>query len=141
MELARHGDFLTAQIAAWPLLLDELIDERLFEQLPARAELAAELGARLAEVEAGDEEQLVAQLRSFQRAALFRVAVADLGGALPLMQVSDRLTEIAELIVEQTLRLSWDFVTAQYGTPMCGAGAARRAVRICAVGYGKLGGI
>jgi glutamate-ammonia-ligase adenylyltransferase len=141
IELSRHGDFLTAQIAAWPLLLDELIDERLFEQLPGRAELAAELAARLAAVEPGDEEQLVAQLRSFQRAALFRVAVADLGRALPLMLVSDRLTEIAELIVEQTLKLSWDFVTAQYGTPMCGSGSERRAVRICAVGYGKLGGI
>ena len=141
VELARHGDFLTAQIAAWPLLLDELIDERLYEQLPARAELAADLSARLADVEAGDEERLVAELRSFQRAALFRVAVADLVRSLPLMVVSDRLTEIAELIVEQALKISWDFVTAQYGTPMCGTEGGRRAVRICAVGYGKLGGI
>ncbi len=141
VELARHGDFLITQIAAWPLLLDELIDERLFERLPARAELAAELAARLADVEAGDEEQLVAQLRNFQRAALFRVGVADLSRALPLMVVSDRLTEIAELIVEQTLKISWDFVTAQYGTPMCGAGGERRAVRLCAIGYGKLGGM
>ena len=139
--LAQHGDFLTAQIAAFPLLLDELIDERLFERLPGRVELAAELGARLADVEEGDEEQLVAQLRHFQRAAVFRIAVADLSGRLPLMSVSDRLTEVAELIVGQALRLSWNFVTAQYGTPMCGAGAARRAVRICAVGYGKLGGM
>jgi [glutamine synthetase] adenylyltransferase / [glutamine synthetase]-adenylyl-L-tyrosine phosphorylase len=141
VELARHGDFLTTQIAAWPLLLDELIDERLYEQLPSRAELTADLNARLADVEAGDEEQLVAELRSFQRAALFRVAVADLVRSLPLMVVSDRLTEIAELIVEQALRISWDFVTAQYGTPMCGPADGRRAVRICAVGYGKLGGI
>ena len=141
IELAGHGDFLTAQIAALPLLLDELIDDRLYEQLPSRAELASELHARLADVEAGDEEQLVAQLRNFQRAALFRVAVADLSAGLPLMSVSDRLTEIAELIVEQTLKISWDFVTAQYGTPMCGQGEDRREVRICAVGYGKLGGI
>ena len=62
-------------------------------------------------------------------------------GGLPLMTVSDRLTEIAELIIEQTLKISWDFVTAQYGTPMCGVGAERRVVRICAIGYGKLGGI
>jgi len=141
VELARHGDFLTEQIAALPLLLDELIDDRLFEQLPTRAELALELAARLADAEADDEEQLVAQLRNFQRAAQFRVAVADLCRGLPLMTVSDRLTEIAELIVEQVLKLSWDFVTAQYGTPMCGAGTERRAVRLCAVGYGKLGGI
>ena len=141
VQLAQHGDFLTAQIAALPLLLDELIDERLFERLPGRVELAAELGERLAGVEEGDEEQLVAQLRNFQRAALFRIAVADLSGMLPLMAVSDRLTELAELIVGQVLRLSWDFVTAQFGTPMCGAGAGRRAVHVCAIGYGKLGGM
>ena len=80
IDLARHGEFLTAQVAALPLLLDELIDDRLFEQLPTRAELAAELNAKLSDVEAGDEEHLLAQLRNFQRAALFRVAVADLSG-------------------------------------------------------------
>ena len=141
IDLARHGDFLTTQIAAFPVLLDELIDDRLYQQLPTRAELIGELDARLAEVEPGDEEQLVAQLRHFQRVAWFRIAIADLAGSLPLMAVSDRLTEIAELIVAQTLRLSWEFVTAQLGTPMCGAGAERRPVRLCAIGYGKLGGI
>jgi glutamate-ammonia-ligase adenylyltransferase len=141
IELTRHGDFLPAQIAAYPLLLDELIDERLLQQLPARAQLAAELQQLLAEVDAGDEERLVQQLRHFQRAALFRIAVADLGGRLALMQVSDRLTELAELIVEAALLIAWRFVTQQYGTPECGTGSARRAVRICAVGYGKLGGM
>ena len=141
IELACHGDFLTAQIAAFPLLLDELIDERLFERPPGRAALAAELSERLTGVDDGDEERLVEQLRHFQRAALFRIAVADLLGTLPLMAVSDRLTEVAELIVGETLKISWNFVSAQYGTPMCGAGAERRAVRICAVGYGKLGGM
>ena len=32
VELCRHGDFLAAQIAAHPLLLDELIDERLLSR-------------------------------------------------------------------------------------------------------------
>lgn len=141
IELARHGDFLTAQIAALPLLLDELIDDRLFERLPARAELEQELAARLEDADSDDEEELVAQLRNFQRAAQFRIAVADLCGGLPLMSVSDRLTEVAELIVAEVLKLSWDFVTSQYGTPMCGDGAERRAVRLSAVGYGKLGGM
>ena len=141
IELTRHGDFLPAQIAAYPLLLDELIDERLVQQLPTRAQLSAELQQLLAEVAESDEERLVQQLRHFQRAALFRIAVADLGGRLPLMQVSDRLTELAELIVGQALLIAWRFVTQQYGIPQCGAGAERRVVHICAVGYGKLGGM
>jgi glutamate-ammonia-ligase adenylyltransferase len=139
--LAGHGEFLLGQIAAHPLLLDELLDGEVLERPPARAELAAELDARLSECDPADEERLVEQLRHFQRAAVFRIAVADLSGHLPLMQVSDRLTEVAELILAAAMALSWRFVTAQYGTPRCGAGDARRDVRVCAVGYGKLGGM
>jgi glutamate-ammonia-ligase adenylyltransferase len=39
------------------------------------------------------------------------------------------------------MQLGWQQMSAQFGTPMCGAGTQRRAVRICAVGYGKLGGM
>jgi glutamate-ammonia-ligase adenylyltransferase len=141
VELCRHGDFLAAQIAAHPLLLDELIDERLLSQLPTRAGFARELDSRLEHASEEDPEQQVEALRQFQRAALFRVAVADLTGALPLMQVSDRLTDIAELIVERAMQLGWQQITARHGIPMCEEGGALRPVNICAIGYGKLGGI
>jgi [glutamine synthetase] adenylyltransferase / [glutamine synthetase]-adenylyl-L-tyrosine phosphorylase len=142
VELARHGDFLTAQIAAHPLLLDELIDESLLDRPPDRASLAADLEERMAGLSGEpDEERVVEQLRHFQRAALFRIAVADLSGRMPVMQVSDRLTDVAELILERALASTWRQLTPVLGTPMCGEGAERRPVRICAVGYGKLGGM
>lgn len=141
VELCRHGDFLAAQIAAHPLLLDELIDERLLSQLPTRTDFARELDSRLEHASEEDPEQQVEALRQFQRAALFRVAVADLTGALPLMQVSDRLTDIAELIVERAMQLGWQQITARYGIPTCEEGGTLRPVSICAIGYGKLGGI
>jgi len=141
VQLCRHGDFLAAQIAAHPLLLDELIDERLLSQPPTRAGFARELESRMEQLRADDPEQQVEALRQFQRAALFRVAVADLTGVLPLMQVSDRLTDIAELIVERAMQLGWRQITAQFGVPMCSDGAGLRPVSICAVGYGKLGGM
>src|ERR1700693_5445009 len=93
------------------------------------------------QLRADDPEQQVEALRQFQRAALFRAAVADLTGALPLMQVSDRLTDIAELIVERAMQLGWRQITAQFGVPGCGDGAQARAVNVCAAGYGKLGGM
>jgi len=141
VQLCRHGDFLAAQIAAHPLLLDELIDARLLSQPPSRAGFARELESRMEQLRADDPEQQVEALRQFQRAALFRVAVADLTGVLPLMQVSDRLTDIAELIVERAMQLGWRQITAQFGVPMCSDGAGLRPVSICAVGYGKLGGM
>jgi glutamate-ammonia-ligase adenylyltransferase len=107
--------------------------------------------------EEGPERQ-VETLRQFQRVAIFRIAVADLTGFLPVMKVSDRLTEVAEIIVERAITMGWQQMTAQFGVPMCdadsstlehGAAAAsgaaavsaRRPVRVCAVGYGKLGGM
>jgi glutamate-ammonia-ligase adenylyltransferase len=140
VELCGHGDFLAQQIAAHPLLLDELIDDRLAE-LPNRTSLEAEVRSRLEQLTDDDPERQVEALRHFQRAAIFRVAVADLTGRLPVMRVSDRLTEIAELIVDHAIELGWRQIAAQFGTPMCGEGTARRPVSICVVGYGKLGGI
>ncbi len=141
VELATHGEFLIEQIAAHPLLLDELLDERLLEHSPDRAGLAADLMQRLDGVDEGDEEQLVERLRHFQRAAFFRLAVADLFSRLPVMQVSDRLTDVAELIIERVLHIAWQQLTPVLGVPMCGAAEQRRVVRLCVVGYGKLGGM
>ena len=141
VELCGHGEFLATQIASHPLLLDELIDERLLSELPDRASLAQELELRMSDVQDDEPEHQVEALRHFQSAAIFRVAVADLTGRLPVMRVSDRLTEIAELILERAMQLGWRQITQQFGVPGCGEGVERREVAICAAGYGKLGGI
>jgi glutamate-ammonia-ligase adenylyltransferase len=139
VELCGHGEFLANQIAAQPILLDELLGD--LSQPPDRKDLAQELDLRMAHVQEDEPERQVEALRHFQSAALFRIAVADLTGRLPVMRVSDRLTEIAELILERAMQLGWQQITQQFGTPECGEGRERRPVSICAVGYGKLGGM
>ncbi len=91
--------FLSRQIADFPLLLDELIDAKAFDELPSRAGFSWNLAARTERLSADDPERQVEALRQFQKVAVFTVALADLTGRLPLMRVSDRLTDIAELIV------------------------------------------
>jgi [glutamine synthetase] adenylyltransferase / [glutamine synthetase]-adenylyl-L-tyrosine phosphorylase len=141
VELAALGEFLAAQIASHPLLLDELLDAASGGLPSPRAELESEIAARLAHMTEEEPERQVEVLRQFQRAATFRVAMADLTGAIPLMRVSDYLTEIAEIIVEQAMRLGWAQMTAQFGTPHCREpDGTARVVKLCAVGYGKLGG-
>ncbi|HET9475458.1 MAG TPA: bifunctional [glutamate--ammonia ligase]-adenylyl-L-tyrosine phosphorylase/[glutamate--ammonia-ligase] adenylyltransferase [Steroidobacteraceae bacterium] len=140
IELAALGEFLATQIASHPLLLDELLDESSGGLPPPRAELEREIHARLTHLVDDEPERQVEMLRQFQRAAVFRVAMADLTGKIPLMRVSDYLTEIAEIIIEQAMQLAWIQMTGQFGRPMSGVGDKRRVVRICAVGYGKLGG-
>jgi glutamate-ammonia-ligase adenylyltransferase len=142
VDLCAHSKFLTDQIAAFPLLLDELIDARLLEALPGRAELAGDLRQRMSAVDSEDPELQVDVLRQFQRAAMFRVAVADLTGRLPLMKVSDRLTDIAELIVGEALRLAWQQITERHGVPQCGPDErSLRTAGVIVVAYGKFGGI
>jgi glutamate-ammonia-ligase adenylyltransferase len=141
VQLASHGDYLVDQIASHPLLLDELIDERIFDLPPDRNALSADLEQRMAGADQSDEEQLVERLRHFQRAAIFRLGVADLLARLPVMQVSDRLTDLAELIIERAILLAWQQLVPQLGTPMCLDGGTLRPVNICVIGYGKLGGM
>jgi glutamate-ammonia-ligase adenylyltransferase len=142
VELCAQSQFLTDQIAAFPLLLDELLDERLFDSVPSRAEFEQDLRARMAGAGADDPERQVDLLREFQRAAVFRVAVPDLTGRLPLMKVSDRLTDIAELICAEALALSWEQIVARHGVPRCGADdSALVEAGLIVVAYGKFGGI
>ncbi len=138
--ICRLGDYLARQVAAHPLLLDELLDSRIFETLPDRSQFRQELAIRL-EHAGDDEERQVDALRHFRRAATFRTAMQDLTGRLPLMQVSDRLTDVAELILEQALSLAWQKTAALHGEPHCVVRGDERAARVAIVGYGKLGGM
>jgi glutamate-ammonia-ligase adenylyltransferase len=142
IDVCAISGFLSRQVADFPLLLDELIDGKAFDELPSRQSFVLELAARTERLPADDPERQVEALRQFQKVAVFKVALADLTGRLPLMKVSDRLTDIAELIVQCCMDLAWQQMTQTYGTPYCGEGeAALRQVRVAAAAYGKLGGL
>lgn len=139
IEIAEMSGVLASEIARHPVLLDELIDPRLYGAPPDRAALAAELEGVVATHD--DLEQRVEALARFQRIARFRVAVADIAGTLALMKVSDRLTDIAELVIAAALELAWEDLTAGHGTPRCVHRGQRRRAGFAVVAYGKLGGI
>jgi len=141
IEVCALSGFLARQVAEFPLLLDELIDPKVFDELPSRADFVQELAARTERLPADEPERHVEGLRQFQKAAVFAVALADLTGRLPLMSVRDRLTDIAELIVQRCVDLAWEQMTAAHGVPYCGdSDAASRVVQVAVAGYGKLGG-
>ncbi|MGD9843154.1 MAG: bifunctional [glutamate--ammonia ligase]-adenylyl-L-tyrosine phosphorylase/[glutamate--ammonia-ligase] adenylyltransferase, partial [Steroidobacteraceae bacterium] len=141
VDLCAQSEFLAEQIAAFPLLLDELIDARLMTDLPTRTSLGNELRLKMEQADPEDEERQVESLREFQRIAMFRIAVADLTDRMPLMKVSDRLTDLAELIVQQALSMAWSHISKRHGQPRCGASAAdAREAGVVVVAYGKFGG-
>jgi glutamine synthetase adenylyltransferase/Zn-dependent oligopeptidase len=142
IDVCAISGFLARQVADFPLLLDELIDPNAFDELPSRASFVRERDARTERLPADDPDRQVEALRQFQKVAVFCVAFADLTGRMPLMKVSDRLTDIAELIVERCMDLAWDQMTQTYGTPYCGdRGKEPRVVKVAVVAYGKLGGL
>jgi len=142
VDLCAQSQFLANQIAAHPLLLDELLDKRLVEEQVTRGQFAEDLAARRSTMPDEDHpERQVEILLQFQRAAIFRVAVEDLSGRLPLMKVSDRLTDIAELILSEALGLAWQQLVTRHGVPRFTVDGTIRQARMLVVAYGKLGGL
>ncbi len=137
--LCAQSRLLAEEIAAHPVLLDELIDPRVFETPPTRADLIAELKRRFEGVDDDDLEGQMEALRRFQRASVFRIALADLNKVLPLMKISDRLTQLAEIVLQKVYELGQAQLAAKHGLPRLGAG--NEAAGFAIIGYGKLGGL
>ncbi|GAC1622374.1 MAG: bifunctional [glutamate--ammonia ligase]-adenylyl-L-tyrosine phosphorylase/[glutamate--ammonia-ligase] adenylyltransferase [Nevskia sp.] len=138
VRLCAASPWITALLARTPALLDTLLDARLAAEAPSREALHAELGAKFERVGSDDVEAQMELLRRYRQEMTLRIAAADLAGSLPLVQVSDRLTWLAEAIVAQTLACVWAQLAAQFGTP-CRADGTRATFAVIA--YGKFGSI
>ncbi|MBG7601416.1 MAG: bifunctional [glutamate--ammonia ligase]-adenylyl-L-tyrosine phosphorylase/[glutamate--ammonia-ligase] adenylyltransferase [Gammaproteobacteria bacterium] len=123
-------------IVRQPLLLDQLIDHRLLYQPLSRSALSDELSSMLQRVE-GDLEQEMEMLRHFVATNRLRVAAADISNIIPLMVVSDYLSEIAEVTLDAALKITWRDLSARHGSP---PETTADAMGFAIVGYGKLGG-
>jgi glutamate-ammonia-ligase adenylyltransferase len=138
VRLCAMSPFVLEQLGRQPLLLDELLDpRRLFAPL-RRADLEQELDVLLAPLDAEDLEQQMERLRQFAQGNVLRVAAADLTEVIPLMVVSDYLTEIAEVTVRRVLGLVFGHLSRRHGRP---EGVGEQDTGFLVIGYGKLGGI
>jgi glutamate-ammonia-ligase adenylyltransferase len=139
--LCRNSAYLAQEIARYPVLLDELLDPRLHSATITAASLREDLEQRVDSIDAGDSERQIETLGQFQRASLFRIAIADHSGNLPIMKVSDRLTELAEIVVERALDIAWADLVQKHGAPTCAASHGERMAGFGVIAYGKFGGM
>ena len=147
--LCAASPWISAEIARNPALLDELLDAADLYSAPDKQALADDLAQQLMRLAPDDLEASMDALRYFKAAQQLRIAASEVTGRLPLMQVSDKLTFLAEAIVEQALRLSWQDMLRKHGYPQRGEGADRQIIGadgihdcgFVVLGYGKLGGI
>ena len=121
-------------------MLDELLDPRLYNEDVSRADIAAELAERLAH-ESDEVEERMRAIAQFQRATMFRIAVADFNGQLPIMKVSDGLTWLAEVVLEEALRVAWNDLARRHGVPRYTVDGVDREAGFGIIAYGKLGGL
>ncbi len=140
VKLCAASPWIAAHLARYPLLLDELLDPRTLYVPLGREKLKAALASSLAKV-ADDEEQEMEALRHFKQTNVLRVAAADVSGVYPLMQVSDHLTEIAEVLTEKSLSLSYNHLSKRHGQPQGLAESDGCEPGFIVVAYGKMGGI
>ena len=135
--LCAASPWIAEQLARHPVLLDELLNRASLYTAPDKSELQSELRQEVSRLALDDLEAQMDALRYFKASHVLRVAASELSGRLPLMQVSDKLTWIAEVILEQVLAVAWADLVKKYGEPQRDSTGYGFAV----FGYGKLGGI
>jgi glutamate-ammonia-ligase adenylyltransferase len=141
VKLSNASPWIASFLARHPVLLDELLDPRTLYLPPSKKEMKNSLRQRLAQVPLEDLEYQIEQLCIFKQVNVLRVAIADVTGTLPLMRVSDYLTEIAESILSEVVDLAWKHLVTKHGRPVCRLGDKRTNQGFAVIAYGKLGGL
>ncbi len=133
--LVAASEWLAERLAARPELVDELLHEATLYSAPSREELHSLVRQQLLRI---PEEDLEAQMNALSRikdGVVLRVAASELSGTLPIMKVSDNLTFLAEVMVEQAVIVARAELVKRYGEP------SEESAGFAVMAYGKLGGI
>ena len=139
VKLCARSGWLSAHLARYPMLLDELIDPEQLYQVATVADYRDRLRLQLLRVPEDDLELLMETLRQYKQAQQLRIAAADISGMLPLMKVSDHLTWLAEAVMDKVVDLAWQQMVDKYGYPSGLAAGSDKQFAVIA--YGKLGGL
>ena len=140
VRLCAASPWIANQLAATPMLLDELLNAESLYSPPGKEQLQDELNQEMLRIPLEDLDGQMEALRHFKKAHVLRVAASEIRGTLVLMKVSDYLTWIAEAVLEHVVVLAWHHLTQRYGTPTDGSGQAIES-DFAVIGYGKFGGI
>ncbi|MFV1985054.1 MAG: bifunctional [glutamate--ammonia ligase]-adenylyl-L-tyrosine phosphorylase/[glutamate--ammonia-ligase] adenylyltransferase [Thiohalomonadales bacterium] len=141
VQLCSASPWITSYLSKHPILLDELIDPRSLLSLPDKEILTRDLHHRVTGQVVSDLEESMNILRYFKQSNELRVAAADISNAVSLMQVSDRLTWIADVLLEVAFDIAWQEMIEKYGQPACSSGGKLCDRGFAIVAYGKLGGL
>jgi glutamate-ammonia-ligase adenylyltransferase len=129
VDVVARSALLAERLAAYPLLLDELLDVRVAGPLPGRAEMIVACDAALA---IDDTEAALQALGETRQALSFRVALATLDARQGAEDSARQLAWLADAVVAVVLQLARREVAAAHGVIV--------DARFAVLGYGSLGG-
>jgi glutamate-ammonia-ligase adenylyltransferase len=141
VKLVDASPWITSLLSQHPVLLDELLDPRTLYRPPPREALEAEIKRRVGRAPEEDLEAQIEALCIFKQINVLRVAAADVSGRLPLMRVSDYLSDIAEVTIDAVVDLAWRHLAERHGLPDCHLSGVRCERGFGVIAYGKLGGL
>jgi len=141
IHLADASPWIITFLSHHPVLLDELLDPRALYAPPDRHTLQKELSAKMKQMPADDLEYQMEALCIFKQVNTLKVAAADITEVLPLMKVSDHLSDLAETILYHVIDLCWNHLTRRHGNPVARIGNTLCAKGFAVIAYGKLGGL
>jgi len=139
VQLVILSPWIADQLESYPILLYELTDRSLREVAVAKLELEGKLRELMRIVDAGDLESQMDTLRQFKLTATVKIAAMELLDKLSIMQASDGLTALAEVIFETSVDIAWIYLEKRHGRPTDESGSSMHS-RLAIIVYEKAGG-
>ncbi|WP_156956470.1 bifunctional [glutamate--ammonia ligase]-adenylyl-L-tyrosine phosphorylase/[glutamate--ammonia-ligase] adenylyltransferase [Stenoxybacter acetivorans] len=128
-QLMSQSSWVATYLQRHPILLDELLSDQVTEIHIDWAAMRRELAQQLDDC-GNDVEAQMDVLRRFQHAKTFQLAVQDLAGLWTIEALSDQLSALADVILQQSVQRVWQALPKKHCSEP----------RFAVIGYGKLGG-
>ena len=134
VKLCSASQWLTQQLARYPILLDELLDSRMLTQQFSKEDLHQELRRCLLLIPEQELEQTMEALRQFKHSHTLRLCSQQIIANQDPESLGRQLSNLAEIILEQVLLIGWKQLAMSHGAP-----GAVPSEQFAIIAYGSLG--
>lgn len=141
IDLIGASPWIASFLAHHPVLLDELLGPRSLCFLADKSGMEKDISRRFSMIFPDDLEYRIQELCIFKQINTLHVAAAEIRGLLPIMKVSDHLSDIAEVVLDQVLDMAWNYLAERHGKPNSFLEGKPCDKGFVVIAYGKLGGI
>jgi [glutamine synthetase] adenylyltransferase / [glutamine synthetase]-adenylyl-L-tyrosine phosphorylase len=122
----------------WLALLDPELVRFPRRKQGLQSEVAGWLKPLLA---AGDFAGALARVREFKQQQMLRIATRDLGRLSNAVEITQEISDVADVCLDTVGQVCWRQLTARFGPPYHQDAAERwLETKFCVLGLGKLGG-